>query len=241
MTIGEGAFYVDALTFALSAVLLARVVLREERKRMTWAKVLSDARDGLRFLRRSTVLWSNTVFSLIAQFANPVINTLTPVFLIRRFAGNDAVAGAVLYAGSEAAIALGAVVGSAILPGYLSRVPKGRSLIVGFASTGVVIIAIAFAPSYPVAAALFAILGFTNVLFFVPTVTILQEGTPQELTARVFGARIALTNLSWLPIIFLGGVIGDAIGVDRFLALAGLVTLTAALAASFVPAVRDVP
>jgi MFS family permease len=240
-TIGEGAFYVDALTFALSAVLLARVALREDLKAVTWSKVWRDAGDGLRFLRRSTALWSNTVFSLIAQFANPVINTLTPVFLIRRFAGNDAVAGAVLYAGSEAAIALGAVVGSAILPGYLSRVPKGRSLIIGFASTGVVIIAIAFAPSYPVAAALFAILGFTNVLFFVPTVTILQEGTPQELTARVFGARIALTNLSWLPIIFLGGVIGDAIGVDLFLALAGLVTLTAALAASFVPAVRDVP
>jgi MFS family permease len=240
-TIGEGAFYVDALTFALSAVLLARVVLREDLKSVTWAKVWSDARDGLQFLRRSAVLWSNTVFSLIAQFANPVINTLTPVFLIRRFAGNDAVAGAVLYAGSEAAIAIGAVVGSAILPGYLSRVPKGRSLIVGFGATGIVIIAIAFAPSYPVAAVLFAILGFTNVLFFVPTVTILQEGTPLELTARVFGARIALTNLSWLPIIFLGGVIGDAIGVDRFLAVAGLVTLIAALAASFVPAVRDVP
>jgi len=241
VAIGEGAFYVDALTFALSAVLLARVVLREERKQVTWSKVWSDARDGLRFLRRSTTLWSNTVFSLIAQFANPVINTLTPVFLIRRFAGNDAVAGAVLYAGSEAAIALGAVVGSAILPGYLSRVPKGRSLIVGFASTGLVIIAIAFAPSYGLAAVLFAILGFTNVLFFVPTVTILQEGTPQELTARVFGARIALTNLSWLPIIFLGGVIGDAIGVDVFLGIAGLITLSAALAASFVPAIRDVP
>ncbi len=240
-TIGEGAFYVDALTFALSAVLLARVVLREERKHLSWSQVWSDARDGLLFLRRSTVLWSNTVFSLIAQFANPVINTLTPVFLIRRFAGNDAVAGAVLYAGSEAAIAVGAVVGSAILPRYLSRVPKGRSLIVGFSATGIVIVLIALAPSYTVAAILFGVLGFTNVLFFVPTVTILQEGTPLELTARVFGARIALSNLSWLPIIFLGGVIGDAIGVDRFLAVAGLVTLGAALTAAFIPAIRDVP
>ena len=60
-TIGEGAFYVDALTFALSAVLLARVVLRERARPVTWSKVLSDARDGLRFLRRSSVLWSNTL------------------------------------------------------------------------------------------------------------------------------------------------------------------------------------
>ena len=239
--IGDGAFYVDALTFALSAVLLARVVLREELKPVTWSKVWADAWSGLRFIRRTATLWANTIFSLIAQFANPVVNTLTPAFLIRRFAGNDALAGSVLYAGSEAAIALGAVVGSAILPRYLQSVPKGRSLIVGFATTGIVIVAISQAPVYQVALMLFGVLGFTNVLFYVPTVTILQEGTPQDLTARVFGARIALTNLSWLPIIFLGGFIGEAIGVDVFLAFAGLVTLSAALAAAFIPAIRDVP
>jgi MFS family permease len=181
------------------------------------------------------------VFSLAAQFFNPVINTLTPVFLIRRFAGNDPVAGAVLYAGSEAAIALGAVLGSAVLPRYVRRFPKGKAVLFGFASTGIVVVLIAMAPTYTVAAVLFAVLGFTNVLFYVPTVTILQEGTPLELTARVFGARIAITNVSWLPIIFLGGVVGDAIGVDVFLALAGLVTLASALVASLIPIVRDVP
>jgi len=33
-----------------------------------------------------------------------------------------------------------------------------------------------------------------------------SRNTPQEMTARVFGARIALTNLSWLPIIFLAAL-----------------------------------
>lgn len=240
VALGEGAFYVDALTFGLSAVLLARVVVREEARSITWGRVVRDAREGLDFMRRSAVIWSNTVFSLIAQFANPVVNTLTPVFLVRRFAGGDPVAGAVLYAGSEAAIALGAVVASAVLPRYLSRVRKGRALIAGFASTGIVIVLIAVAPSYQVALALFALLGLTNVLFFVPTVTILQEATPQHLIARVFGARIALTNLSWLPIIFLGGVVADTIGVDVFIAVAGAITLCAALGATMVPAVRDV-
>lgn len=239
-TIEEGAFYVDALTFALSAVLLARVVLREDRRSITWRRVWQDAGDGVRFIRRSAVIWSNTLFSLVAQFANPVVNTLTPVFLIRRFAANDPVAGAVLYAGSEAAIAVGAVIGSALLPRLLRNVPKGRALILGFAATGMVIVLIANAPSYAVALAFFLILGYTNVLFFVPTVTILQEATPQEFVARVFGARIAITNLSWLPIILLGGLIGDAVGVGFFLGVAGLVTLAAALTAAFIPAIRDV-
>jgi MFS family permease len=241
VAVGDGAFYIDALTFALSAILLARVVVLEQTHEVTWGRIWRDAREGFLFLRRSAVLWSNTVFSLSAQFFNPVVNTLTPVFMIRRFANNDPVAGAVLFAGSEAAIALGAVIGSAILPRYITRIPKGRAVIFGFAATGVVVVLIAIAPTYTVAVALFAILGFTNVVFYVPTVTILQEGTPLELTARVFGARIAITNLSWLPIIFLGGLIGDAIGVDTFLAIAGLITLGTALVAAFLPVIRDVP
>lgn len=238
-TLEEGAFYIDALTFGLSAILLARVVIREQRKSVTWSGVWHDAVAGVRFIRQNAVVWSNTVFSLFAQFATPVINTLTPVFLIRRFAGNDATAGAVLYSGSEAAIAVGAAFGSAVLARYVSRLPKGPMLVVGFAAYGLGIIAIALAPTYAVALVLFALLGVSNVIFFVPTLTILQEATPQEMVGRVFGARSAITNLSWLPIIFLGGYVGDAIGVDHFLLFAGVVTLGTALTAAFVPRIRD--
>jgi MFS family permease len=239
-TIGENAFYVDALTFGLSAVLLSRVVVQEPTGKMRWSGVIANAFDGLRFLRKSTILWANTLFSLSAQVANPIINSLTPVFLIRRFAEGDPVTGAVLYGAAEAAIAFGAVLGSTLLPRYVSGFRKGRLLIAGFAATGLVIVLIALAPTFAVAAILFGVLGITNVLFYVPTVTILQEGTPTEMTARVFGARIALTNLSWVPAIFLGGVLGDAIGVELLLALAGGLTLATALVGAFLPVIRDV-
>jgi len=240
-TVGEGAFYFDALTFALSAVLISRVVVAEEMTRLTWTRLLTDARDGLLFIRRSAVLWANTLFSLAAQVANPIINSLTPVFLVRRFAGNDPAVGAVQFGASEAAIAFGAVLGSALLPSYLAHVRKGRLLIAGFAITGTVIVLIAAAPTLPVALILFAVLGIANVVFYVPTVTILQEGTTPEMRARVFGARIAITNLSWIPLILLGGVLGDAVGVDLLIGLAGLITLGTALIGAFIPAVRDVP
>jgi hypothetical protein len=87
---------------------------------------------------------------------------------------------------------------------------------------------------------LFALGGIVNVLFYVPNVTISQELTPEPLRARVFGARIALLNLSWLPIIVLSGVLADAVGVTVLIAAAGLVTLTAAIAGAFVPLIRDV-
>jgi len=241
-TAGENAFFVDAATFAIAALLLTRVAVAETRHRLTWSSLLADARDGLVFLRRSTILWSNTLFSLAGQVSNPVINGLTPAFLIGRFAGGDAQIGAVQYGAAEAAIAFGAVVASVTLPASLGRIRKGRLLVIGFATTGVAIILIALAPSFPIALALFAVLGVTNIVFYVPTITILQEGTPQELRARVFGARIAITNLSWLPIILVSGTLADAVGAAPLIAAAGAVTLATALfAARFVPAVSRVP
>ncbi|HEV8535809.1 MAG TPA: MFS transporter [Candidatus Limnocylindria bacterium] len=240
-TIGASAFYVDAITFALSAMLLSRVAVHEpQRSRITWSRLLGDAQEGLTILRRSTVLWSNTLFSLAAQVSTPIINGLTPVLVIQRFAGSDASLGAAQYGGCEAAIAFGAVVGSALLPRYARDVRKGSLLVFGFAATGAVIILIAIAPSFPIAVVLFGFLGIANVLFYVPNVTILQEKTATAARARVLGARIALVNLSWLPLIVLSGILADAFGPALVIAIAGAITLGAALIGTRLRAVYDV-
>jgi DHA3 family macrolide efflux protein-like MFS transporter len=240
-TFGEGAFYADALTFGLAALMLSRIVITETSHPLTLQRVWRDGIEGLRFIRHTAVVWANTVFSLAAQMALPIVNGLTPVLIIRRFAGGDATAGAALFGGAEAALAFGAVLASAFFPRYAAHLPKGRLLIAGFATWGAIAGLIAFAPNFTIALGLFGLLGAANVLFFVPTVTILQEATPSNIRARVFGARIALTNLSWLPLVLVSGVLGDAIGVDVLIALAGLVTVVTAAVAWFVPSVRDLP
>jgi len=239
-TIGSSAFFVDAATFALSAMLLSRVAVAERARRLTWSRLFSEAQEGLVLLRRSAVLWSNTVFSLAAQVCNPIINGLTPAFIIQRFAGNDPGIGAVEYGISEAAIAAGAVLGSAVLPKYASRLRKGQLLVLGFGATGALVLLIALSYSFVVTVVLFALLGVANVAFYVPMVTIFQEGTAPETRARVFGARIALTNLSWLPLIFVGGALADIYGPAPLIALAGLATLLAAVVGSRVRAVVEV-
>jgi MFS family permease len=239
-SIGSSAFFVDAATFALSAMLLSRVAVVERVRRLTWPRLFSEAREGLVLLRGSAVLWSNTVFSLAAQISNPIINGLTPAFIIQRFAGNDPAVGAVEYGISEAAIAAGAVLGSAVLPRYARRLRKGQLLVIGFAGTGMLVLLIALSYSFALTVGLFTLLGVANVAFYVPTVTILQEGTRPEARARVFGARIALTNLSWLPLIFVGGALADVFGPALPIAVAGFVTLATALVGSRVRAVFDV-
>jgi MFS family permease len=239
-TIGENAFYVDAVTFALSAMLLSRVAVIERIRRVTWPRLLADTREGIVLLRRSAVLWSNTIFSLAAQVSTPVVNGLAPAFIIQRFAGNDPAVGAAQFGLAEAAIALGSVVGGALFPPYLAKVNKGRLLVLGFAADGAVIVLLALAPSFPVALILFALLGVANVLFYVPTVTILQEATTPATRARVFGARIAITNLSWLPLIFISGALAELVGPAPLMAVAGAITLTTALVGSRVKVVYQV-
>lgn len=242
-TIDVSAFYVDAATFAISATLLATLrVDPGERLPFRVSHLVDDAAEGLAFLFRSAVLRTNTYFSLAAQLGLPVVNGLTPVYLVRRFANGDADLGAAMFGVAEAALAAGAVAAGLTLPEYMKQFKKGTLLVVGFASYGTLLILLGLAPSLLPSMVIFFLMGVANVIFVVPNITISQEVTPPELRARVFGARYALLNLSWLPIIVVSGVLADRVDTGVLIAIAGAVTLGAALfAARFVPSVSQVP
>lgn len=242
-TVGSAAFFFDAATFAISAVLLTTLRIRAaEVSLFRLSRLFADAAEGMRFLFMEPILRTNTIFSLAAQLALPVANGLTPVYLVRRFANGDPEFGAALFGVAEAALAAGAVAAGLTLPEYMKDFRKGQLLVAGFASYGFLLVLLGVAPSLLPAMVIFFLMGVANVIFVVPNITISQEVTPPELRARVFGARIALLNLSWLPIIVISGVLADRVDSGLLIAIAGLTTLGAALfAARFVPSVSQVP
>jgi MFS family permease len=239
-SIGERAFYVDALTFLLSAALLLRVHTDEQRRPLVLRALGHEAFGGLRFLWRHTVLRANTLFSLVCQLSLPVVSSLAPSLIFQRFAAGNAELGASQFGIAEGAIAGGAVASGLLIAPPLARVAKGRLLVAGFAIYGLVLVGLAFAPTFEIAVVLFALGGIVNVLYYVPNVTISQELTPTDLRGRVFGARIALLNLSWLPVIVLSGALADAVGVALLIAVAGTLTFLSALVGAFIPIIRDV-
>jgi DHA3 family macrolide efflux protein-like MFS transporter len=240
-TIGERAFYVDAFTFLLSAMLLSRISVDERTRPVVLRSLTHEAGEGLRFLWRNATLRGNTVLSLACQLSVPVASSLAPSLIFQRYAAGNAELGASQFGLAEGAIAAGAVVGGIFLVPRLSRFPKGRLLLTGFAMYGVLLVALALAPSFELAVVLFAITGVVNVVFYVPNVTLSQELTPSDLRARVFGARIALLNLSWLPVIVLSGALADAVSIPLLIGVAGLVTVVGAIVGAFIPIIRDVP
>jgi MFS family permease len=233
----EAAFYVDAASFALSAWLLSRIAITEIPPRsLSWRGLAADAREGLAALLGDVRLRANTVISLLAQLSLPVLNGLTPVLIFREYR-----LGPEQYGASEAAIALGAVGASVAAPMMFSRMRKGRLILLGFASFGAVLVAFASSPPFPVLLVLFVLVGVTNVAFFVPNMTLIQEVAPQHLRAGVFGARIALLNLTWIPVILWSASVAESTSVHLLIAGAGFVTIGMALIGSFFRSVRDVP
>lgn len=239
--VGDRAFYVDALSFLVSGLFLLRIRLEEDGRHLAVASLGRETLEGIRFLWQNAKLRANTLLSLACQLSIPVVSSLAPTLIFRRFAGGNTELGASQFGIAEGAIAVGAVAGGIYLGPRLSHLPKGRLILAGFAGYGLVLIGLAFAPSFELAVVLFVLGGAANMVFYVPNITLSQELTPPDLRARVFGARIALLNLSWLPVIVLSGALADAVGVPSLILIAGAVTVAAALVGAFIPAVRDVP
>jgi len=240
--VGQAAFYVDAATFAISAVLLSRMSVSEAPSRpVSWSAAWRDAAEGLAFIRRTERLFANTVFSLLAQLSLPVFDGLLPVLIFRRFADGDTDLGAELFGASEAAMAAGAVGSAILLPRVLRRYRKGRVVIAGFAAYGAAVLLTSVTRSFELLIATVALAGVANVLFLVPNMTISQELAPPGMRARVFGARLALLSLTWLPITLAAGALADRFPVSLLIGVAGAFTLLIALAATQIESLSEVP
>ncbi len=241
-SLGVYVFYVDALTFLVSALLMLEVTVTESPpRRVSWQSAAREARAGLRIIRDSSMLFANTIFSLLGQLCIPVLNGLLPVLIFRRFGTSEPDLGASRYGFAEAGIAAGAVAGSFLLARLSPSVGKGRLVIWGFAACGVSLILAAVAPTFELLLLALVITGITNVLFFVPNMAILQQYAPPDARGAVMGARLSLLNLSWLPIILVGGALADIVDVSLLIGLAGAVTLLVALVGTRIRTLTDVP
>ena len=240
--IGDFAFFVDAATFAIAALLMLPLARREPPgPRLALSAVIRSAGEGIAFIRGSSIVLANTLFALVAQASIPVINGLLPVLIFRRFANNDFNLGAQQFGYAEAALALGAVSAAIALPSLRGGARRSTLALLGFLTYGLALMGVAASSSLELL--LFALLlaGIGNVLFVVPNMAIIQEATPAHLRARVFGARISLLSLSWLPIVLFAGGLADVVDVAVLIGAAGAFTVLVALVASRVPAVADVP
>jgi len=241
------AFWLDAATYAASAVLIASIFVPPLRRAVApdpgagddkASGVFAEMLEGFRFLRSDRVLFANTIQAAFAQFSIGALTVLTPV-LVRDVIADPHVGPTAGYAFLETGIGIGNLLGGFALGLFGTRLAKGRTVILGYVLWGLSMVAVAFAGNLLLALGILFGAGVANMIFVIPSQTLFQERTPADLIGRVVSFRFALVFGSMTLAMGVGGLFAQVIGVVPVLAISGLISIAAGLAGLLVPEMRD--
>jgi MFS family permease len=250
------AFWLDAATYGGSALLLSTIVVHAVSRvgptSPLGASVVDAAaaaelqakgfrnelRAGWRFLRNEPVLLANTLQATIAQLTVGVLIGLTAVYAEQVF-GRSGFDFKAVYAFIEGSQGAGNLIGGFAVGLIGIRLAKGRMIIVGYTVFGLLTTLLALSGNLGVVLALAFGIGVANMVFVIPSQTLFQERTPQQLMGRVVGFRFALVFGAMTFAIAFGGFLAEVVGTTTVIATFGLVSMAAGIAGWFVPAVRD--
>jgi MFS transporter, DHA3 family, macrolide efflux protein len=239
------AFWLDAATYAASAVLIASIFVPPLRRAAERASddaeptgVFAEMREGFRFLRSERVLFANTIQAAFAQFAIGALTVLAPL-LVRDVIADPHTEPTAAYAFLETAIGIGNLLGGFAVGLVGARLAKGRTVILGYVLWGVSMVAVAYAGNLVLAFGILFGAGISNMIFVIPSQVLFQERTPPQLIGRVISFRFALVFGSMTLAMGVGGVLAEVVGVVPVLAISGVVSILAGLAGLLVPEMRD--
>lgn len=229
------AFAVDALTYLISGLLVLLVRRTDaDRTGHQVSSIWGDLQEGIRFVRRSQVLRSNTLIMLLG----PLILGAATTLLVG-FAWDVLDGGEWEYAMLGTGISLGSILGGI----WLSSGPRfssGILVIAGLVIMGLSVMATSLAENLWLAVLVIGFSGFGSMMVLIPSVTLVQRHTPDRLLGRVFSLRSTLIFGAIIVSNAAGGWAGETFGVrETFFVCGVLLVVISAVAATF-PSVRQV-
>lgn len=192
--------------------------------------------SGWRFLRTETVLFATTVQAAVAEYGLGALTALSPLLVASLALGG--INAPTAYGLFDMAVGVGLVSGGVVLGGLATRIPKGRSIIAAFTAMGVVLLGLSVTDSLPLALLLAGGVGLANVAFVIPSQTLFQQRTPDEMLGRVIAIRLAVVNGVLATAMVTSGALAQVIGLRPILAACGILTVAAGLAGLLVRPIR---
>ncbi len=230
-----GAIALDALSFAVSAVFLARLRPRATEAAAPEGGFLAQLREGFTEVVSRSWVWSTLgALSVYHVVVLPSVYVLGPVLAEQEFGG------ATSWSIVVAAFGVGSIVGDVLA----MRVRMKRPLVVAAAALTVAscqALIIGIGPTIAVIAALEAVTGVAVSLAFCLWETSLQAHVPQASLSRVSSYDYLLTA-GLMPLgLAVAGPVAQAVGLRPTLYAMTLLAVPAALALLAIPAVRRLP
>jgi MFS family permease len=230
-----GLLLANAVTFALSALLLASIDFGSAAPEAQPSRpsLLASIADGARALRANRAAWTVVLSSTAFVCFLGAVNVAEVVLVRETLDGGPA-----QYSLVVAAMGLGITAGSLLG----ARDPDGRHYLTGLLLCGLAFAATAAVPSWPLALATFALLGLGNGLALVSENVLLQRVVPDAIKGRVFGLKSSLISTAFAVAYFGGGALVAVAGArPTFAALAaGCLVVWAVARSVLVGAPRNV-
>ena len=238
------AFWVDSVTYIISAVLLAGLLIppavRKAGPRIGSAigAFMDELRDGWQFLRRDPALFQNTLVSLVAQLSIGATLALMVVYA-QRTLNDETITYPESYAVIEAAIGVGNLIGGFVVGAIGARLRKGWLVITGFTVMGLATIALGLTSNVGIALVAAMVIGIFNLVYVIPSQTLFAERTPSGLMGRVIAIRSSIVMGALTGAMAVSAGLADYLGAGQIIAATGVLTVMAAGIAALLPAVRD--
>jgi MFS family permease len=204
--------WIDAASFALSALIFAAFVPATIRHPASGGRYLDEVMEGLRFLRRDRALWTLLLLAATLNFVGaPLFSVVLPVYVQQNYESARDLG--YLIAGFGAGAVLSALAYGALGP----RLPRWATAVAMHAVAAAAFCALVLMPPLPVAVVVMAVVGIAAGAFNPLVTTILQERTPPDLRGRVFGSVAASAMVAAPAGMLLAGVAIEAAGLRAVL------------------------
>ena len=259
------AFWIDAVTYVGSAALLATIAVPARQREpaevgdaetepgsatpSARGRLLTEMREGWRFLRREPTLLANTAQATVAQFATGILIGLAVVYAERVYDGTWGFSFEAIYGFLETGIGVGSLIGGFVVGLIGARFAKGKLIIVGYTLMGLCMAVLGLTDELVIALAVMFGAGVANMIYVIPSQTLFQERTPGEMMGRVIGFRFALVFGAMTIAMGTGGILAEFLPVGVVIGTFGVLTAGASrpsrsaagagLVGLLVPAIRD--
>ncbi len=212
------AFYVDALSFLVTALIIWRIAIpvrsRDERRAgdrgsFDLGGAIRELREGWRLVGANPIVRSVNVGLATAVMGAGMVILLGARFVDEVIVGREADFHAVLFS-----LGVGMAIGVVLASALQNRINRTRGFTAALLGAGVVLMAAASVDRLSLMIPLVVLLGVMAGPSYVLGFTLLHENVANEVRGRVFSALLVLVRLCLLISLAVGGVLADLL--DNF-------------------------
>lgn len=226
--------WVDAASFAVSALLFALVIPAKHVKAVAAESYFGQLKEGLQFVRQSRLILTIILTVAVTNFLDsPLFAVIMPVYA-KQIYGDATSLGLLL-----SIFGAGAVLSGLAFGAIGHRLPRRVTYITLFILVGLPFWIMALTPPFMVALAAMFCSGVAAGPLNPILMTVFQERVPAELRGRVSGILIAIALVAAPLGMLLAGFLVEHLGLAQSLFLIAGCYLLVTLSQIFTPALRE--